>query len=520
MTGRDPITVFLNRLEQAAAVSPGRLSRVNRKARVSRSVALARFQEEVSKGLRPANRQIEDLLTLNAVRSRSGIAAVTVLTKPYPCPGRCVFCPTEAGVPKSYLPAEPLVQRAAARDYDPHRQVHDRLQALRQTGHRPDKVELIVKGGTWSFYPAGYQEEFIRCCFDAANGSSSAGLREAQERNETAFARIVGLTVETRPDYVTPLEIRRLRFLGVTRVELGVQSLAPHVLETAVRDHGVRQVQEATRLLKEAGFKVAYHMMPNLPGASFEDDLNSFRELFENPVYRPDALKIYPCVVVESAELSRWHKEGRYIPFDDEMLIRLLIQVKEMVPPYVRIERVVRDIAAPAVEAGCRVNNLREEIQQRMKRQGLSCRCIRCREMGFESDLEFRLNRLDYEASGGRELFLSFEGTGTGRLAALVRMRIPSKRAAPPDLPPEWSRAALIRELHTYGRQVPLGADGARGVQHKGLGKTLMAQAERIALEEFGLRRVAVIAGAGVRGYYRRIGYRLLGTYMVKELFG
>ena len=476
-------------------------------APVSNSTLLKEFHAQVKEGHRAPNPQLERALTLNAVRSESGIAAVTVLTKPYACPGRCVYCPTEEKAPKSYLPDEPLVMRALDNGYDPYRQTLSRLNALENTGHPTDKIELIVKGGTWSFYPEEYQTDFIRRCFDAANGFGSGTLDEAHERNETARRRIIGLTVETRPDYVTPEEVRRLRHLGVTRVEMGVQSVEERILELTVRDHGTEEVRQATRLLKEAGFKVAYHMMPNLPGAEPEDDIRSFRALFEDPSYRPDALKIYPCVVVKSAPLYRWWKEGRYQPYGDDVLTELLIELKRKVPPYVRIERVVRDIAAPVVEAGCRQNNLREEVFSRMRERGIFCRCIRCREVRSQTAGEFRLARREYEASGGREIFLSFEEPQTEKLAALLRLRICG-------FPP----AAIVRELHTYGRHLPLEREQRDAAQHRGFGRRLMAEAERIARDKFGLSRMAVISGIGVRGYYRKIGYRLEGTYMVKAL--
>ncbi len=508
----------LARPKQLRAVK-NRFAKTAGTAPVSNSVLLREFRAQVKEGRRDPNPQLERVLTLNAVRSESGIVAVTVLTKPYACPGRCVYCPTEEKAPKSYLPDEPLVMRALNNGYDPYRQTSSRLNALENTGHPTDKIELIVKGGTWSFYPAEYQADFIRRCFDAANGFGSGTLREAHERNETTHRRIIGLTVETRPDYVTPGEILRLRELGVTRVELGVQSLEERILELTVRDHGTEAVRKATNLLKEAGFKVAYHMMPNLPGAMPEDDSRSFRKLFENPSYRPDALKIYPCVVVKSAPLYSWWKEGRYQPYGDDVLTELLVELKAKVPPYVRIERVVRDIAAPVVEAGCRQNNLREEVLRRMKERGISCRCIRCREVRSHPAAEFRLVRRDYEASGGKEIFLSFEEPQTERLAALLRLRISAHCfSGEKPLFEELKGLALVRELHTYGRQLSLRQKNPEASQHLGFGKRLMAEAERIASNEFGLSKMAVIAGVGVRDYYRKLGYRLIGTYMVKQL--
>ncbi len=506
---------------------------------------LSRYRQELAEGVRQRDARVERILMLNGIRSQSGIATVTVITEPYACPGRCVYCPTEARAPKSYLTNEPAVMRALRNGYDPYRQVSSRLRALEETGHPTDKIELIIKGGTWSFYPDRYQRWFIQRCVEAANAFQVQGsrfkaqgtgnqehtqtvhqrtgtlhlepctLQEAQRVNETAAHRMIGLTIETRPDYIDPAELRRLRELGVTRVELGVQSLDDRILELIVRDHTTAEIRQATRLLRDAGFKVAYHLMPNLPGATPEDDVATFRALFEDPAYRPDALKIYPCVVIETAELSQWWREGRYHPYDDETLLQLLIQLKRLVPPYVRIERVIRDIPSSSIQAGCKFINLRQAVQQRMREEGLRCRCLRCREVREQSDGHYVLVRRDYDAAGGTELFLSYEDPATEKLAAFLRLRIPQAG------PHWWSvleGAALIRELHTYGRHLPLHDRTEHAVQHRGFGKQLVEAAERIAAEEFGMPRMAVIAGVGVREYYRRLGYHLDDTYMVKTL--
>ncbi len=505
---------------------------------------LARYRAEVAGGLRAPDGPLERVLTLNGIRSQSGVATVTVITEPYACPGRCVYCPTEARAPKSYLTNEPAVMRALRNDYDPYRQVSSRLKTLHETGHPVDKVELIIKGGTWSFYPEGYQRQFIRRCFDAANdfaqgqtecgmGNAERGiakehsefrtpnsaLEEAQQLNETAACRLVGVTVETRPDYVTEEELRRLRLLGATRVELGVQTLDERVLDRIVRDHGTAEVRLATQRLKDAGFKVAYHLMPNLPGATPESDLASARTVFEDPAYRPDTLKLYPCVVVESAELHEWWRQGRYRPYDDETLIELLIRIKQLVPPSARIERIIRDIPSNSIQAGCLVTNLREELHRRMQARGLRCRCLRCRQVREDPAGRFTLTRRAYAASGGAELFLSFEDAAADRLASFLRLRVaPAQSSLTPGRWPALQEAGLIRELHSYGVHLALRRRSAGAVQHQGFGQRLVAEAERIAREEFGLRRMAVIAGVGARAYYRALGYELDDTYMVKRL--
>ncbi len=487
---------------------------------------LKRYRVEVAEGLRAADQQLEQILTLNGIRSQSGIATVTVITEPYACPGRCVYCPTESRAPKSYLTNEPAVMRALRNDYDPYRQVISRLEALDETGHPTDKIELIIKGGTWSFYPDAYQREFIRRCFDAANQSAAGSLSEAQQLNETAKRRLIGITIETRPDYINAAEICRLRELGVTRVELGVQTLDESVLQLIVRDHGTAEIRQATQLLKDTGFKVAYHLMPNLPGATPASDLESLRTLFTDSGYQPDTLKLYPCVVIETAELYEWWREGRYQPYDDETLIELLIAMKQDVPPYVRIERVIRDIPSTSIRGGCTVTNLREEVLRRMHARGSRCQCIRCRQVRTVTNGSFQLLRRTYEASEGTEVFLSFEDSATDQLASQQRLRLPApasgRQAGRPSKAmtefPALHGAALIRELHSYGPHVPLRQRHNGAVQHQGFGQQLLREAERIVQEEWGVQRIAVIAGVGVRDYYRRFGYELQDTYMVKEL--
>jgi elongator complex protein 3 len=498
-------------------------------------VLLGRYRLDVARGLRDADERLERVLTLNGIRSTSGIATVTVITEPYPCPGRCVYCPTEARAPKSYLTNEPAVMRALRNDYDPYRQVVSRLEALEETGHPTDKVELIIKGGTWSFYPEAYQREFIRRCFEAANefalgsrlqalgknGRSTAysleprALFEAQRINETAANRIIGITVETRPDYVNDAEIRRLRELGVTRLELGVQTLDEPVLALIVRDHTTAEVRQATRLLKDAGFKVAYHLMPNLPGATPASDIASMRELFANPAYQPDTLKLYPCVVIETAELFEWWQRGAYTPYSEETLVETLLEMKRLAPPYVRIERVIRDIPSPSIRGGCTATNLRETVLHRMRTRGLRCRCIRCRQVRSGPSGTYSLVERSYAASGGMEYFLSFENNTTDELASLLRLRLPG--SALPSTVPALQGAALVRELHSYGTHLPLRAHDAHAVQHQGFGQQLLRQAEALA-RSHGKQRIAVIAGVGVREYYRRFGYSLTDSYMVKEL--
>lgn len=532
MTAMDVLEILLNQIEATLPHDRRALRRLKIQAAeasgnplIRNEVLLARYREDVHQGRRAKNTAVEAILQLNKIRSQSGIATVTVITKPYACPGRCVYCPTEASAPKSYLTNEPAVMRAIRNEYDAYHQVHSRLEALTYTGHPTDKIELIIKGGSWSFYPESYQRSFIQRCIQAANDfqlETASEQRPQQEeplastirKNEIARHRIIGITIETRPDYIDPNEIRRLRELGVTRVELGIQSLDPNVLKTILRDHDLETIQNATRLLKDSGFKVAYHLMPNLPGATPDSDVSSMRTLFEHESYQPDTMKLYPCVVIETAELHEWWKTGRFHPYDDETLTDVLIRMKTLVPPYVRIERVIRDIPSHSIKGGCTITNLRETVLKKMAERGLSCRCIRCRQVREEPAAHFTLVERCYKASGGAEYFLSFEDPGSDQLASLLRLRISS------DSEPLFSalhNAALVRELHSYGKHLPLHERGNDAVQHSGFGQRLMARAESIAREQH-CKRIAVIAGIGVREYYRRLGYHLEETYMVKAL--
>lgn len=480
-----------------------------------------------------ASAVIESYLQCRKIRSISGIAVVTVLTKPYPCPGKCVYCPTEAIMPKSYLSNEPAAMRALLQKFDPWKQVTSRLRALVNNGHDAEKIELIVKGGTWSAYPWDYQQWFIKRCFDACNQFGSARrkrtstLLESQDVNESATYRIIGLTIETRPDWITPKEIIRLRALGCTRVELGVQSVSDRLLDLTKRGHDVASIVRAARLLKDTGYKTDFHIMPQLPGATPLSDLEEIRELFRNPDFRPDMLKIYPCVVVEDTELYGWWKNKTYTPYPDADLIEMLVRAKQDIPRYCRISRLIRDIPSTSIVAGNMATNLRETIQKRMAELGVACACLRCREIGRASDAKLantkpKLFDDKYEASGGVEHFLSFEDADRKAVFAFCRLRLPDPNM-PPDVAearaqlPELDGAAFLRELHTYGRIVPIDERDPDASQHKGLGRQLMERAEQIA-RDAGYKKLAVISGIGVRDYYRKLGYRREGSYMTKRL--
>lgn len=458
------------------------------------------------------NINLEKLLRLKSIRSLSGIVPIAVLTKSYPCPGKCIYCPTQKNMPKSYLNDEPAVMRAIKLNFDPYLQVQNRLEQLQITGHETQKVELIVMGGTFSCLPKNYQIWFITNCFAAANerqpsqqsAISNQQLAIEQRFNETAKHRIVGLTLETRPDQINEKEIKFMRQLGCTRVEIGVQSIYNQVLKKVNRGHTVEATIKATRLLKDAGFKVCYHIMPNLPGSSLKMDLMMFKQIFNNSDFCPDMIKIYPCVVLSQAKLINWWKQGKYKPYSDNDLINLLIIIKKIVPPWIRINRLGRDIPIANIVAGNKISNIRQIIQQKLKDKNIKCQCIRCREVREKKFLvtSYQLQVINYPASSGKEYFLQYVDKDNN-LYALSRLRITS------------DHRAIIRELHTYGEALAVNDKNSKASQHQGLGKLLISEAEKIT-KSLNISRILVIAGVGVRGYYRKLGYKLENTYMVK----
>ena len=444
-----------------------------------------------------------------ATRTISGVTPVAVMAKPFICPGRCVYCPSSPEAPKSYTVESPAVLRARSCGFDAKKQVEVRLKTFAEMGHAQDKIELIVMGGTFMFYPRDYQYQFIKDCYDALNGITSSCLEEARRINENAEHRCVGLCIETRPDFCGEAEIRSMFDFGTTRVELGVQTLDDEIHCLTKRGHGVSEVISATRLLRDYGFKVHYHWMPGLPGTTPEHDLELSRKLFEDERFRPDGLKLYPTLVVKGSELESWYRDNRYQPYSEEELIDLLMAIKALIPKYVRISRLMRDIPSKFIIAGCKDLALRGTIRKKMDQTGLRCSCIRCREYGHRlrdgwAVGEPRLIRLDYEAWGGKEVFLSYEDENE-TLFGLLRLRINEKKA-------------VVRELHIFGPEVSLGGRLERAAQHRGLGERLLREAERIARGEFKADSLLVLSGVGAREYYRSLGYGLEGAYMTREL--
>ncbi len=471
----------------------------------SDSAVLARLPQEM-------RREMEDLLRTKPARTASGVAVVTVMTAPHACPhGVCVYCPggPRVGTPQSYTGTEPAARRAASHHYDPHGQTRTRLASLREIGHRTDKVDLIILGGTFTSMEEGYKEWFVKGCLDAMNESVAVSLEEAQAWNESASSRCIGLTVETKPDCFLGTEVEHSLRIGTTRIELGIQSTHDDVLDRVHRGHTDAQSREATKRAKDAGLKLGYHMMPGLPGSDVDRDLESFRTIFEDADYRPDFLKIYPTLVLPGTALHGMWRSGRYEPLTTEEAMELVARMKAIVPRWCRIQRVQREIGAPYISDGPKKGDLRVLAKERLRARGLDCHCVRCREVGFRG-IEPRpealtLLREAYEACGGEEVFLSIEDPTHDVLVSYARLRVDA-----------WG--ATVRELKVFGRLVPIhDAPGPRW-QHRGFGRRLMEECERIAREEFDRKRMRVTSGVGVRGYYRSLGYRLEGPYMVRTL--
>lgn len=460
------------------------------------------------------------------VRTISGVTILSVMTKPLPCPGQCVYCPggfdKPIPTPKSYMPKSPTVLRALRKNYDPMGQIEGRIETLALNGHIAEKNEVIVMGGTFMASPKDYRLDFIKGIYDGLNRNVSQNLEQAKKENETAKHRCVGLCIETRPDRCSQKHIDEMLNFGVTRVELGVQIPDDKSYQLTKRGHTVQDVIEATKLLKDSGFKIYYHYMCNLPGSDFENDIKMFEKLFSDPNFRPDGLKLYPCVVIEDTELEQQMKEGKYTPYTTDQVVDLLAKIKPMVPKHARIQRVMRDLPAEYIVGGTKFSHLRDAAHEKMKLLGVKCGCIRCREVGYGMlkgkqvrEENIKLNRLDYSASDGKEIFLSLDDMGNDLIIGLLRLRIPSN----PFRPEITETSTIVRELHVFGLEKGLHetAQWTESFQHRGFGKFLMAEAERIT-REMGFDKVVVISGVGVREYYRKLGYVLEGDYMVKKV--
>lgn len=541
-------------------------------------------------GIPPYDETVIERLRMKPVRTLSGVTPVTVLTKPYPCPGECIFCPNDVRMPKSYLSNEPGAQRAEQNSFDPYLQTYSRLTALRNTGHPTNKIELIILGGTWSFYPETYQIWFVKRVFDALHDFGQgidgrdavwAALREtsqlhperntidaqvhgarlersynvlvqtlyrdemqrsrqhaqaigrgerarslvdeyatwheleaAHQANEHAACRCVGLVIETRPDNITPDEVIRIRRLGATKVQIGIQSLSEDVLRLNRRGHTVEQTRRAIRLLRLAGFKIYAHWMANLYGSSPEADIEDYRRLFEDADFRPDELKIYPCSLIESAELMRFYEAGEWQAYTHDELLDVLRACFLATPEYCRLTRVVRDIPSTDIVTGDMTTNFRQVVEQSLAAQGQRSADIRAREVRHQAvDPDaLALDVVAYDSGIGEEMFLQYI-TPERQIAAFLRLSLPSE----PLLLPELDGAAMIREVHVYGQSLVVGDEAPGRAQHSGLGARLIERAAAVA-QERGYRRLAVISAVGTRAYYRKRGFADGALYQLRDL--
>jgi elongator complex protein 3 len=475
---------------------------------------------------------VNQILKRRITRTISGVSVIAIMTKPLPCPGTCIYCPglkSQPGekVAQSYTGREPAAMRSINNNYDPFKQVQSRIRDLEAIGHNVDKIELICMGGTFLSTDLEYQQNFIKGALEGVIAQRVKNLTAAIKLAETSKRRVIGITIETRPDYCKEKHVDRMLNYGTTRVELGIQTIYDDIYDLVKRGHSSVDSIEAVRIAKDAGLKINAHIMPNLPGSDFTRDIKLFNELFSNSDYRPDMLKIYPTLVIDGTELFKWWKKGKYSPYSDEKLINLVATVKKNLPPYVRIQRIMRDIPATLIEAGCKNSNLRQIVQEKLKEINETCKCIRCREYGISkrkeiiderSFDEIRLYRLDYEASQGNEVFLSFENKVEDYLVGYLRLRKPSEYAHRPEL--NDRKTLVVREIKVVGEMVPKDSKPNRftQIQHRGFGKLLMKEAEKISSEDFDAKKLAVISGIGARDWFYELGYKLDGVYVSKSL--
>ena len=511
--------VIAQRIEGCSELRLGQALRIMREVASRYRLATLPKNEDVLKYLHGFRSR--RLLMVKPAKTASGVAVVAVMPQPYDCPhGRCVYCPggIQYNTPLSYTGSEPVTKAAQRFNYDPHQQVKNKLDQLVSRGHDTGKTEIVVVGGTFPFMPATYQKKFVKSCYDALNGSVSETLEQSIRVNESAQNRCVGFTVETKPDFCLEPHIDLMLELGVTRVEIGVQTLQEKVLRKVNRGHTVEQVIHAFRAARESGYKIVAHMMPGLPGSSPERDVQDFRQLFYDEAFKPDMLKIYPTLVLEGTGLYNLHAGGRYQAYNDSDLVNVIVEAKKMLPPWVRIMRVQREIESKDIIAGPKSGNLRQLVIQKLRDDGYSCGCIRCRETGLQKkypdEADVRLKRHDYQASGGQEIFLSYEDRAGKTILGFLRMR----KVAMPHRE-ELAGSAIVRELHVYGQAVGVGSkDVGDSYQHRGYGTKLLKEAEGIARSELGVKKISVISAVGTREYYRKLGYTQDGPYVSKVL--
>lgn len=476
----------------------------------------------------PINSNIRKTMMVRPVKSASGILVITVMAKPYDCPhGKCIYCPggKEFNIPLSYTGKEPVTKLAQKFEFDPKSQVASKLHQQFSRGHNVSKVELVIVGGTFPFMPQDYQRNFAKECFDALNGQDSMSLQDAQKLNEKSQIRCVGFTVETKPDYCKNSHIDLMLELGITRVEIGVQSLQKDVYRNINRGHTIEDVYDSFQIAKDSGYKIVAHMMPGLPGSTPEKDLEDFRNLFEDQRLRPDMLKIYPTLLLQDTGLAKLYEKGLYKPYTDDVFTDLLLEMKKIVPSWVRIMRIQREIESENIINGNSNSNMRQILQQKLREQGLQCNCIRCREVGIRKvnnqDVKINLNRIDYDSSDGKEVFLSLEDFSKNTLFGYLRLRKLAKPHRKELRDRNGKPTAIVRELHVLGQLVDIGRNNDLTIassQHKGYGSRLLEKAEDIVKNEFSTNTITIISAIGTRPYYKKFGYELNGPYVTKEL--
>ncbi len=465
------------------------------------------------------NQKYIDMLRLKPTRTISGVAVVAAMTSPEICPhGRCIFCPggMENNSPQAYTGYEPSALRGRMNNYDPFSITFGRLKQLETIGHDTSKVDLIVMGGTFTARSKEYQESFVKGCFDGMNGTVAQSLSESLAINETSKRRCIGLTVETKPDWFMEKDIELSLSYGTTKVELGVQILDEDILRINHRGHGIEEIVKSTKFSKDAGLKIVYHLMPGMYGSTPEKDLESFRLMISDEKFKPDMLKIYPTLVVKGTKLYNMWENGEYKEMGNEQATELLAEFMKEMPPWIRVQRMQRDIPVKFIEAGVKRSDIRNVVDRRLVDEGIISKEIRSREIGFSklNSTELELKRIDYRASNSTEIFLSYEDS-FDNIAGFLRLR----HVQGDSFSDITRNSGMVREIKVVGRVVPIGVHQSSNYQHHGYGKLLMNEAERITREEFGEKRIMVISGVGVREYFKKIGYERMGTYMGKNLY-
>ncbi len=446
------------------------------------------------------------------VRTISGVTPIAVVLKPKKCDhGTCIYCPGGDFVPQSYTDKSPAIMRALALKFDPYEQVMNRLGVLDKMGHPTDKIELIIIGGTFLQYDLKYQYDYVKRCYDALNGKKAKNLEQAKKWNETSKHRCVAMCIENRPDNCSPEEINRMLEFGTTRVEIGVQMPDDEIYKKVNRGHTVKDVVEATERLKNAGFKLGYHIMPGLPYSNPKKDIEMFKKIFSDARFRPDQLKIYPCQIIENSPLALIHKQIGYESYTESQTKKVLIQMMKLIPEYCRVMRIMREIPKEKLIQGVEKLDLRKDIEAEFRKSDIKIKEIRMREIGFNQDethKNLKLKIIEYSASNGKEFFLEFVDEND-ILFGLLRLRIYDN-----------NKKAMVREVHVYGQALELGKqdkDNTASTQHIGLGKLMLSKAEEITKQNK-INKLSIISGIGVREYYKNLGYHLEGFYMVKDL--